>query len=115
MTSEIPVDPTIDHQTFEVTLDEIPFKFEVRWSAREESYYLDLYSETGTLLRAGMKLMLGTAIGGTARGPGMPPGLLHLRETSGSGLDAGHGELGVGARVQFLYTDWADLRSYLSE
>ncbi len=111
--SVMPIDPSLAHQRFEVTLDEIAFQLEVRWSAREECYYLNILNEGGTVLRAGLKLVIGSALGGTARGPGMPPGLLHVVDTSGETADAGYKELGVESRVQLWYTDWADLRDHV--
>jgi hypothetical protein len=106
-TQRIPLRPDLAHYEFAVALDKVTVIFELRWSVREEAWYLDVKDEDGTVIYAGIKVVVALPLGRRCRDPRFPPGILMALDTSGRNEDPGLKDLGD--RVQLLYFEAADL------
>ena len=74
-------------------LDSVVYIFDVHWNERDGAWYFDLLSNDETMLRAGVKVVLGTVLGFNS-GADMPTGLLIARDRTNAGIDAGLDDLG---------------------
>ncbi len=96
MTFEIPLQPAA-HQQFNITLNNVEYRFTVRWCDPAQAWTLDIADSTGTTqLINGLQLLPGSdlleqfaylAIGGqlqvqTDNNPGAPPTFQNLGLTS---------------------------------
>lgn len=101
MSGIIPIEPGVSEQRIEIALDDVPYVLRVRWSSRLEVWFLDVYEQDGTSpIALGLALVLGVLIGEHVLHV-LFDGALFLRDDSGTGLDAGLGDLG--ARVTLWY------------
>ena len=80
------------------------FVFAVRWNGRDEAWYFDLLDDERTAIRHGIKIVLGTSLGGRSADPNRPAGLLMAHDLSGEGRDATDADLGTRVIVVF-YSD----------
>lgn len=112
MAVEIYVDRGQPFQESTVELDGTEYQLSVRYSQREDRYYLSLRSIEGAAITLGNKIVLrwpllrGAPVGG-------PPGqIIALSNESRDQSPPGLGELGSkaeGARVQLVYFEQAEL------
>ncbi len=54
---EIPIDPENANQLFEVVLDGVTFRLLYRFNSRDLTWYLDVFSASDVLLRAGIRVV----------------------------------------------------------
>lgn len=104
MPQQIPFAPSIPLQRFATTLGEVQFVFDANWNARDEAWYFDLRTEDGEMIRAGVKIVLGTFLGRTADSRA-PDGFLIASDLAGTGQDAGLDDLGTRVAVYFYSRD----------
>lgn len=102
----IAVRPGVPSQRSRVTLEGVEYVVVLRWSQREERWYLDLFAANGAPLALGLRLALEEPHFRTIRQrPGLPPGELTMfdqRETRAyPTLDE------LGDVVQLIYIDTA--------
>lgn len=88
-------------------LDGVTYTLRVRWNSREAAWYMNVSTETGEIILADIKLMLGLPLGFRSIDPRMPPGGLFLLDTSGKTREAG--ETDLGDRVKLFYLEEAEL------
>lgn len=84
-----------------VELDGVRYVLELRWSAREEAWYLDLKTAAGEVMAHGLKVLVDLPLGRRITDERKPPGVLIAVDTSGAHLDPG--ETDLGGRVQLYY------------
>lgn len=103
----LPLVPTIPHYEVATQLGDDLFILELRWNARDEAWYMGVFDDAGTAIRVGIKIVLGTLLGGRVRAAGFPDGVLQAVDLTGAGLDAALDDLGT--RVAVYFTPRADL------
>lgn len=112
-TVAIPLDPTVGpHYRVGVTLSGEQFLFDVRWNGRDEAWYLDVRADDATAIRTGIRVVLGTLLGGRVVDPRFPPGFLQAVDLTNSGTEATLDDLGT--RVQIYYYPFEDFGSVAS-
>ena len=99
---QLPLVPSTPNYRFATTLDGTSYVFDVRWNARDEAWYLDVYDQNETLIRAGVKIVLGALLGRRSVDPAFPDGLLIATDLSGEGREATFDDLGT--RVVVIFT-----------
>jgi hypothetical protein len=105
----LPLDPTVGpNQRFGTALSGTQYLFDVRWNGRDEAWYLDILAENGDPIRRGMRVVLGTLLGGRVVADAFPPGVLQAVDLTNSGTEAGLDDLGT--RVQIYYYPFEDLK-----
>jgi hypothetical protein len=90
-----------------VSIEETNFEFEFRWNAREESWTMDIRTELGVDIIAGVKVIPDWDLLGRFTSELLPTGKFLAFDTSGGGLPPGLQDLGD--RVQLLYMTEAEL------
>ena len=103
----LPLDPENPNYRVATVLDGASYILDVRWNGRDEAWYMDLLAADETMLRAGMKLVLGVPIYYRSNIDAMPPGAFIATDRSGQQLDAGLDDMGV--RVLVMYHPFAEL------
>ena len=111
----LPLIPSLSNYTFTTTLDNVTYAFTVRWNASDSTsavggaWYMDIAAADKTLIRAGIKVVIGCILGGLETNPAYPPGALYVVDLANPNapLDAGFDDLG--ARVIVVYTPHADI------
>lgn len=78
---------------FEVTLEDVPYLFHVKWNVRSSRWTLDVSSIDGTLLIGGLSMLLQTEMLRAHPGRDLPPGALMLLDPSGDVTDVGYDDL----------------------
>lgn len=53
----LPVAPDVADQVFDVDLDGVTFRLNLRHNSRDSSWYMDIFDLNNTLLRAGLRLV----------------------------------------------------------
>lgn len=106
----LPLRPSLPSYRMRVSLDGRAYVLDLRWSGREERWYLDLRDGAGALLAGSIKLVVGLPLlrrfGGRAD---LPPGELMVVDGRATPADPGLDELGES--VQLVYFDAAELPS----
>lgn len=100
----IPFVPSKPNYIFTTTItddDGVPevYNFRVRWSASESGWYFDVRDADGKLIRAGIKIVLGAALGRTSNHKLFRNGCMMAFDTSGKGKDAGLDDMGTRVKV----------------
>ncbi len=94
---------------FSCELDSVTYQFTFRWNGRDGSWFMDLADGEGTVLVAGVKVVLGVFLGLKHWNQSFPPGMFLAIDTSGADEEAGFDDLGK--RVVVSYTSFAELAS----
>lgn len=102
MPQELPFIPTTPHYQVGTTLDGVQFVFDLRWNARDEAWYMDILAEDESVIRTGVKVVLGTLLGGRSALPGFPAGGLFATDLTRQGIEPGLDDLGTRVRVYFM-------------
>ena len=100
MPALIPLQPSVPRYTFSTALSNAVYTFRVYWNSRSEVWYMDVYTDDETLLRAGVPLLLGVELD-KGRSAEWPDGRFLVYDTENSGVDATLDDLGT--RVQLWY------------
>lgn len=112
MPTVLPLVPSIASYRFSSTLEAytdgaatVPthFIFDVRWNDRAGSWFLDVLSSDETPIRSGIRLVLGTILGGRTVSLAFPAGALIAVDLSNAGQEAGFDDLGTRV-VVYYYT-----------
>lgn len=107
MALEIPLRSDLAHFEVQVPLEGATYTLEMRWSVREERWYLDVLTEERDPIYTGIALVLSFRLGARCADERWPPGALYAVDTSGANLDPGINDLGV--RVKLVYFESSDL------
>lgn len=91
----------------EVELDGSSYLFDFEWNDRAESWFLDVSSQNGTKLIAGIRVVVGFPLWNRYRNPELPSGDLSAVDTSGANLDPKLEDLGD--RVALVYTPFSEI------
>jgi hypothetical protein len=106
MADLIPFIPSENNYSLGVPLGGTRYLFDnIRWNSRDNdgngAWYFDLREQDGTVIRIGIKVVLGVQFGRTSTHPFFNTHLLKAVDTSGDRREAGFDDLG--ARVQVLH------------
>lgn len=105
----LPLIPSEPFYSFTTTLAEVEYLIGVRWNTREASWYYDISTVEGEVLRAGNKFLLGSFAPNRAASADMPQGLFVVEDTSGENTDATFEDLGVRVICYFYtYEEWLE-------
>ena len=107
MIVQIPTSQHLAYYTQKTSLDGQTYTLEFRWNAREESWYLNILTDTEETVAMGIKLVVDWSLIRRVTDVKAPPGVLMAVDTTGSGVDPAFDELGT--RVVLLYFDEAEL------
>jgi len=110
MAQDLPLIPSVANYRFNTSLDGVAYIIDVRFNDRESAWYMNLLAEDETPIRQGMKLVLGTLIGGRSASASFPQGSFAMLDQSGEKADADFDDLGVRVLLQFIpFTDLDEL------
>lgn len=104
---QLPLIPTVPNYRVATQLGDDIFILDVRWNTRDEAWYLDILTDDETMVRAGIKIVLGSLLGGRVRSAAFPKGILQAVDLTGAGAEATLDDLGT--RVAVYFTPNADL------
>ena len=111
MPVQLPIDSANPNYRVGVTLNDIPYLFEVRWNARDSAWYLDVLDVSEDPIRTGIKIVLGVALGWRSTDPRFPTGAILAEDLTGEGRDATYDDLG--SRVVVYHYTVAELEEGL--
>ena len=92
----------VSEQRFTTTLGETQYGFRLRWNSRDESWYMDVSRADGKLIACGIRVVLGTLLGGRVVDPDFPPGGFRAVDLSNRGQEATLYDLGERVAVYYL-------------
>lgn len=101
MPSILPFTPGIPFYRMSVTLGEEDYVFDVRWNERDNGWYFDLFTVNEVAIIHGVKVVLGTLLGGVNPDENRLPGGLIAADLEDTGLDPGFDDLGYRVQVYF--------------
>jgi hypothetical protein len=104
--------PGEPHIEMQVTLERVVYSLEFLFNQRQGAWFLNIRTEAGELLLAGIRVVVGFPLGRRSPNPKLPPGLFVAVDTSGANLDPGENDLG--GRVQLLYFESAEVAALRS-
>ena len=111
----LPLRPSIGNYRFDLPIDDVQYRFDVRWNSRERAgrgaWFLDVSEFDGTPILRGQKIVLGTYLGRWSLHPLFLNGVLAPRSYAEPAEDPVFDTLGV--TVQVLYFNRADLAAEL--
>jgi hypothetical protein len=102
MPQQLPLTSEHPQYRFGTSLDGVQFTIDVRWNGRDEAWYMDVLTDDGTPIRRGIKMVLGTLLGGRCIDPGFPDGVLIAADQARLGRDATVDDLGERVAVFFI-------------
>lgn len=109
MIVEIPITQEGAHFEFFTELDGgASYRLTFRWNARVGAWFMDLADGDGSLIVAGVRVVLNIPLLGKVADSRRPPGELFAIDTSGDELEADFE--GLGRRVALYYASFSDLR-----
>lgn len=94
MSEQIQTEPSVPNYRIGTSLSGKVYLLDFRWNARAEAWFMDVLQEDETLVRAGLKLVLGVIIGGRETDPDFPAGYFMLSDLAGGGEEATLDSLG---------------------
>jgi hypothetical protein len=98
----IPTSTTLANYRFSIELDEVVFELVFSFNPRDDHWYFDLYDETGTLLRAGLKAVTGTPLLRLIKSIDRPDGEILAVDPTGDDLEAGLTDLGDAVTLTYV-------------
>lgn len=101
MSVTIPLRTDLPHYDLQVELDGATYGLEFLWNPRSEAWSMTISSADGTVLAAGLRVVVDWAIGKRLKDATLPPGVFMAQDTSGERRDPGLEDLG--RRVLLLY------------
>ena len=107
MAVEIPLRSDLPHFEVQVPLEGRTYTFELRWSVREERWYLDVLTEERDPIYTGIAVVLNFRLGARCVDERWFPGALFAVDTSGAQVDPGLNDLGE--RVILAYFESSEL------
>ena len=107
MPALLPLIPSEPFYSFTTTLADREYLIDVRWNTREASWYYDISTVEGEVLRAGNKFLIGSLSTLRSANADMPQGVFLVQDTSGENTDATFEDLGVRVIVYFYtFEEW---------
>lgn len=106
---QLPFIPSVPSYRVSTTLSGVVYIFDVRWNTRDEAWYFDLLTEDETVIRHGIKIVLGTILAGRVS-TRLPRGAFIAADLSGFGRDAGLDDLG--SRVNVYFYTLEEIRAF---
>lgn len=103
----IPVDGEFSSQKMDVSLDNRRYQLHIYFSFREESWLLDIFDRTGTILLVGIKLLFGQELIQKYKVPNTPPGKLYLEKSKQAGVQPGRADFGIDRPFELIYEEFA--------
>lgn len=91
------------------TLGETDYVLTFGWNARFGAWFLDVADAAGVVLVASIRLLPSIPLLARFTDPTLPSGLLFVTDSSGSAVEPGLTDLGVGARCQLHFFTFAEL------
>lgn len=107
MPVEIPFEPTTPNYRMGVVLGGTQYIFDVRWNQRDQAWFFDLLAEDEDPIVSGVKIVLGTILGGRCADERMPDGIMQAEDTTGTGTEARIDD--IGTRVIVMFWTWAEM------
>jgi len=101
MPALIPLIPGENNYQLGVPLGGVTYLITVRWNSRDSAWYMDLAEDNGTMIMAGMKIVLGLNIGSRSAHPFFRLNRFTARDMSGSNIDANYDDLGTRVVLEF--------------
>ncbi len=115
MAVELPLEPTTPNYRVGTALNGEQFIFDVRWNSRADrdpvtgedvgAWFFDLRTEGEVMIRAGIKIVLGTLLGGRCTDDRFPNGLFRAIDLTDTDTEAKLDDLGVRVVVYFFTTE----------
>jgi hypothetical protein len=100
---QIAVRPGLAHQELQVPIGDRVYTFSLRWTVREQRWYLDVYDEQHSPIYTGIAIVLNFPLGARCVSADFWPGVLLAVDTSNDNAEPGLDDLG--SRVVLLYND----------
>ena len=98
----LPFDSASPNYRMGTVLDGDTYLFDVRWNERDGAWYFDIFKSDETIIRSGIKIVLGTFLGDNCVDENWPDGVFVARDESRANRDAGYDDLGSRIKVYFL-------------
>lgn len=105
----LPFVPSVPYYEFTTTLESSVVKFRVRWNERDAAWYFDCELDDGTVLRQGVKVVLGTYLGRACNTSIFAQGAIVAHDMTKQARDAGYDD--IGERVQVRYYTALELQA----
>lgn len=105
----LPFVPSVPFYRFATVINDQNYNLDVKWNARDSAWYFDISTETDTVIRRGIKVVLGAYLGRVSTDPLFENGAIVALDTSGAQRDAGLDD--IGTRVQVLYLTALELQA----
>lgn len=107
MASELPLKPGLYQQEAQVAIEGRTYVLDVRWSVREERFYLDVYDESREPVYTGIAVVLNFPLGVRCASSDFWPGILLAVDTTGENAEPTLADLGD--RVRLVYYSAAEI------
>lgn len=101
MIVEIPIRSDLDWYSLTAALDGADYRLAIWWNTRDERWYLSVSESDGTLIVAGVPMVVDYPLLDRFAHEDLPTGVLMALDTSGEGAEAGQEDLGD--RVRLIY------------
>jgi hypothetical protein len=110
---ELPIERGNPDQRFNTTLVDTEYIFDFRWNERADAWYMNVFDEEEKALLHGVKVVLGTLLGGHASNAiaDFPEGVLVAYDTEGTNIDAGRDDFGADQRVVVIFVPRAEFET----
>lgn len=102
MPQQLPLIPTTPNYRVGTALNGTNVVLDIRWNGRDEAWYMDISTEDGTVIRYGIKVVLGAVLGGRVTSASFPRGYMFAADLTGKGQDAGLDDMGDRVQVMFF-------------
>ncbi len=93
----LPIVPSVPHQEFSTA----KYYVELEWNDRGKKWYMKIFDENLSLIRAGIAVTLGAFLGRRCVDPRFPPGMIIASDTSGRGIEPTLDDIGTRVIVAF--------------
>lgn len=103
----IPFRPSIGRYRFVTVIDTVQYIFKVRWNSRDEAWYFDVLEFDETPIVLGVKVTLGSYLGGRVNHPLFTQGAMVARPHAAKHENPAFNNLGV--TIDILYFSRGDL------
>ncbi len=98
----LPLAPGDPNNQFQVVLNEEIYTFDVRWNTRDEAWYFDLSDVNGTVIVAGVKVVLGALLGRRSSHQFFRENVLVAIDSTLANVDATFDDLGARVFIKHM-------------
>ena len=102
MIYEVPLQLDVPFYLQETTLDGRSYLLEFRWNERESAWYLNIYTDLGSLISAGNKLCLDWPVARLSNHIDMYPGFIIPMDNTGSKAEPTFSSLGRSVKLYYF-------------